>query len=105
MSSRIALASPWRLTPTTMPSSVHCICQFRATTFKSLLGKLQPHGAIALGVLAPPLPHLDEQKKVYLGVRNFGNFLSRRLADSLDRLSALAKHDLPLAFPFHVDRL
>src|SRR5581483_2855635 len=102
ISSRMPLVSPWRLTPSTMPSSVQCMMffnvipgrghasprtrnpdanpaffpDFRARSADAsapqcqrlVLRKFQPHGAIALGILAPAFAHLDEQEQVHLGL-------------------------------------
>src|SRR5215207_7507880 len=67
--------------------------------------ELQPHLAVALRIVAPVLAHLDEQEEVDLGLGDLGDVAARRLADRLDGLAALAKHDLPLAFALDEDRL
>src|SRR5665213_3422378 len=141
ISSRMPLASPCRLTPSTMPSSVHCMGLYhlilrdalsrvllRTRLLKrphgeergqrprvsnhagesqapSILGKLQPHGAVALRIVAPALAHLDEQEQVHLVLDDLGDFAPRRFANRLERLPVFADDDLALAFALHVDRL
>src|SRR5665811_1755136 len=70
-----------------------------------LLGKLQPHGPVALRVVAPALAHLDEQEQVHLVLDDLGDFAPRRFADRLEGLPAFADHDLALALALHIDRL
>src|SRR5665213_1131866 len=141
INSRMALASPCRLTPITMPSSVHCILllSFRGASETSepgihtprirekhgdwgygfrvrpfgpsrndsilFLRKLQPHGPVALRVVAPALAHLDEQEQVYFVLDDPGDFAPRRFADRLEGLPAFADHDLALALALHINRL
>src|ERR1035438_2391018 len=64
------------------------------------LRKLQPHGPIALRVVAPALAHLDEQEQVHLVLDDLGDFPPRRFADRLESLPAFADHDLALALAF-----
>src|SRR5581483_1567746 len=70
-----------------------------------VLRKFQPHGAIALGILAPAFAHLDEQEQVHLGLGRLGDLLARRLPDRLDGGAAFAEHDLALALALDIDRL
>src|SRR5664279_4465982 len=64
---------------------------------RSLLGEIQSHFTIALGIVAPVFAHLDEQEQVHRNTDNLGDLLAGVRADRLDRGSALAKHDLALA--------
>src|ERR1035438_6041463 len=112
INSRMALASPCRLTPITMPSSVHCMqtayAQNRGKSRAAdglFLRKLQPHGPVARRVLAPAFAHLDEQEQVYLVLDDLGDFAPRRFADRLEGLPAFPDHDLALTLALHIDRL
>src|SRR5882672_8106169 len=120
----MALASPCRRTPSTMPSSVHCIasvpipkvlqrssCQRLSKCIVGfgigalLLRELQPHLPITLRVVAPAFAHLHEQKQVNRLLDHLSDLASRLGADRLDGLAALPKHDLALAFALNIDGL
>src|SRR6187397_293513 len=79
--------------------------QNRAIIARSLLGKLQTHLPVTLGVIAPAVAHLHEQEQVHLLLDDVGKLALRRLADRLDRLPGLAEHDLLLAIAFDIDGL
>src|SRR3954452_20620116 len=89
--------SKWNNTLLATPNSLLAI--------PSLLGKLQPHLAESLGVVAPVFAHFHEQEKMHRLVDDFRDLGPRLRADRLDRLAALAEHDLALAFALHEDRL
>src|SRR5215475_3688558 len=71
----------------------------------SITRKFQADLAIALGIVAPPFAHLDEQEQVHRRLDDGCNLAPRLGADRLDGLPALAQHDLALAFALHIDRL
>src|SRR4029077_16730832 len=116
-SSRMALASPWRRMPSTMPSSLHCIASVPIPKFADVLAahyartsalflrKFEPHFAVALGVLAPAFAHLHEQEEMHGSLDHGGELAPGFGADRLDGLPALAEHDLALAFALDIDRL
>src|SRR3569623_1679760 len=66
MTSAMTLDSPWRRTPISRPSPDHCMS----------LGPLEAHFAIALGVLAPFLAHLDEEEQVHRGFEDLDQLLA-----------------------------
>src|SRR3954471_7665980 len=63
----------------------------------SFPGKFQSHFPVALGIVAPVLAHLDEQKQVHGHAHNFGDLFARIRADRLDGGAALAEDDFSLA--------
>src|SRR5205814_4726699 len=65
----------------------------------------QAHLAVAFRVVAPPFPHLDEEKEMRRLLDRNGDVGARRRPDRLDRLAALAEHDLALALALDIDRL
>src|SRR6185312_5459790 len=67
--------------------------------------KLQPHLAIALGIVAPVFAHLHEQEQMHLLFQHFANLLARGLPDRLDRLALVAEQDLLLAVALQIDHL
>src|SRR4051812_12942430 len=71
----------------------------------AVLGKVETHLAVALGVVAPALAHLDEQKEMHRHSCDLRNLLSRRRSDFLDGLTLGAEHDLALALTCHIDGL
>src|SRR5450631_3526940 len=103
----MALASPWRLTPSTMASSTHCIkpdsCLPRLG--RLLSGKLEPDLAVTFRVVPPALAHLDEQEQMHRMLDDVGDLAPRFRTDRLDGLAALAQHDLALAHALDEDRL
>src|SRR5205823_4063949 len=117
ISSAIALASPWRRTPSTMPSSVHSMVAVRplfATwklvserlRFGPLLSwKLQSHGAVAFRIVSPAFAHLHKQKQMHRLLDDLGDFAPRIGTDGLDGATAFAEQDFTLAFAFDKDRL
>src|SRR5262249_14909388 len=129
INSRMTLDSPWRLTPSTTPSSIHCIGAMytqrsaasswpatgparsgRPMTSPAVLDasfprKLQAHFAVALRIVAPAFAHFDEEKKVHRMLDRGGDFGARGGPNRLDSLTTLAGHDLALAFALHIDRL
>src|SRR5206468_11265523 len=70
-----------------------------------LLGELESHLAVAVGIVAPVLAHLDEQEEMHGLADDLGDFLACGCANRLDGGAALAHHDLPLAFALYKDRL
>src|SRR3569832_1331961 len=77
MTSAMTLDSPWRRTPISRPSPDHCMS----------LGPLEAHFAIALGVLAPLLTHLDEEKEMHGGFEDLHQLFAGVSADRLDGLA------------------
>src|SRR5205823_4467757 len=71
----------------------------------SLLGKFDPHLAVALRIVAPALAHLDEQEQVNRLLDGGGDLPPRVGADGLDGGASLAEDDLALALALDVDRL
>src|SRR5262249_11061719 len=71
----------------------------------TILGKIEAHLAVALGIFAPTFANLDEQEEVHRSARDLGNLLACRRADLLDGLALGAEHDLALALARHIDRL
>src|SRR5215471_635968 len=71
----------------------------------SILGKLEPHAAIALRIVPPIFAHLDEKEQVDRRLCDRGNLAPRAGADRLDGCPTLPQHDLALAFALDVDRL
>jgi len=67
--------------------------------------KLQPHLAIAFGIVAPVLAHLHEQEEVHFLLEDVANLLACGLADRADRFALMAEHDLLLAVALDVDDL
>src|SRR5262249_25721567 len=65
---------------------------------------LQPHRAVALGIVLPFLAHLYEQEQVHAALEQRLELLARGGADRLDALAALAEHDRALAFALDQDR-
>src|SRR5258705_2147715 len=118
----MALASPCRRTPSTMPSSVHCMARFRSSysevhvrTYRNvswvsgsgalLLRELQPHLPIALLIITPAFAHFHEQEQVHPLLDHLGDLAASLGADRLDGLPAIAEHDLTLTLSFDEDRL
>src|SRR5579885_2869852 len=85
--------------------NVVCTGRFRPEAGSSVLGKIEPHLAVALGVLPPALAYLDEQKEMHGHAHHFGDFAPGQASDLLDGPAMGAEHDLSLAFAHHVDRL
>src|SRR5882724_1946277 len=56
-----------------------------------LLGELEPHLAIAVGIVAPVLAHLHEQEEVHGLADDLGYLLACGGADRLDGGAALAQ--------------
>src|SRR4051812_31690407 len=75
------------------------------STPDSTVGEFQPHLAIALRIVAPAFAHLDEQEQMHRRADDIDQFAARLRADILDRLAALAQHDLALALALDIDRL
>src|SRR5207302_7220029 len=75
------------------------------SVLESALGEFQSHLAIALGVVAPVLAHLDEEKEVHRPLQGLAKLLARVGANRLDRGATLAEHDLALALALDKDRL
>src|SRR5262249_23115857 len=71
----------------------------------AILGKVEAHLAVALGIFAPMFANLDEQEEVHRSARDLGNLLACRRADLLDGLALGAEHDHALALARHIDRL
>src|SRR6516162_1862525 len=114
INSRMMLVSPWRLTPSTVPSSIHSMARIYIifahahSTGQSgalFVRKSQAHGAVALRIVHPPFPHFDVKKKMHGLLDNTRDLGPRRGADRLDALAALAKHDLALALAGDKDGL
>src|SRR5690606_31458974 len=70
-----------------------------------LTREVEPHLAVALGVVAPVLAHLDEQEEVDLLFEDLADLLPCRLADGADRLALVAEHDALLAVALDIDHL
>src|ERR1700730_16461164 len=103
----MALVCPWRLTPSPMASSTHCIKPASRVPVPALLlfWKLEPNLAIAFRVVPPGFAHLDEQEQVHLLLGDVGDLAPRFRTDRLDALPPLPQHDLPLAHALDIDRL
>src|ERR1700729_38030 len=71
----------------------------------SSFGEVEPHRPVALRVVEPFLANFHMQEEMHGGAMGFGNVLTRRRADRLDRSSALAEHDLAVALAADKDRL
>src|SRR3954453_15028137 len=97
--SRTFFKDHWRLVRRVRPGTAATAVR------KSPARKLEPHLAVALGIVGPVLAHLDEQEEVDLGLGDLGDVAAGRLADRLDGLAALAQDDLPLALALDEDRL
>src|SRR4051794_27044433 len=80
-----------------MPSSVHSMA--------SSPRELQPHLPVALRIVAPTCPHLDEQEQVHGLFQDLSQLAPRLGADRPDRLPVLAEHDLTLACALDIDGL
>src|SRR5581483_3206356 len=96
ISSSSVCASPWRRTPSTMPSSVHSILFLR---------KLQILRAVALGIVLPAFAHFHVQEQMHLLFDRLFDLLARLHRNRLDHPPALAQHDLPLALALDKNRL
>src|SRR5690349_11052607 len=75
------------------------------TPSRSVLGELQPHLAVARGIVDPVLANLDEEEQVDLAVCRFLDVPAGGLADRLDGLAALAKYDHAVRLARHEDGL
>src|SRR5690242_2833356 len=77
----------------------------RASEFRLFPGEFKSHFAVAIGIFTPILAHLDEQEEMNGLANDIGQLLARFRANCLDRCTALAEHDLPLAFALDENRL
>src|SRR6185312_14525745 len=68
-------------------------------------GELQPHLAIAVGIVAPILAYFHEQEQMHGNAQDFSDLLARIRADRLDCGATLAEYDLTLAFALDKDGL
>src|SRR5437588_5486693 len=116
INSRITLVSPWRLTPSTMPSSTHSMIAYYiffdrdgstlcSPSVTLLLGEFEPHCAVAFRVVGPSFPHLDVEKKMHRLFDRHGDFRARRSPDRLERLAAFAEDDFALALALYIECL
>ena len=69
------------------------------------LGPLEPHLAIALGVLAPLLAHLDEEEEMDRHLEDLHQLLAAVGADRLDGLAAGPQNDLLVGIAGDIDHL
>ena len=67
--------------------------------------EFKAHFAVTLRIIAPIVTNLDEEEQVHLLLKDFHQFLARRLADGFDRLALMAENDLLLAVALDVDDL
>src|SRR5215470_15027342 len=83
--------------PGQAPSDPRLECA--GSTAGSVLGECQPQFAVALGIVAPVLSHLDEQEEVHGLLEDLRELPARLNGDLADHASPRAKHDGFLAVP------
>ena len=96
--SAMAEASPWVLTLSTMPCSVHSMQRRQASYSSPII--LRRSGSLAQFSLT-----LTNRNRCTGRSSEVGELLAGRLADPLDGLAALAEHDLALALALDIDGL
>src|SRR4051812_41246434 len=100
------MPSTARRAPATGTAAPETVIHFLERSWVWLfLRKLDADLAIAVGIVAPVLAHLDEQEQMHRHAQNLRDLLARLGADRLDGGAALAEHDLALAFALDKDRL